>query len=383
MAVASNVIFVWTGTNGTIPSGWTRETSLDSKYILGANVSGDGGGTGGQAVHNHYVSAHTHTMTAGAAVNTTTVTLTVRGSVPVAPVSHTHASKNSQSSHPFSSNANNDPLHVDIIYVKSNGTNDIADDMVGFFETGEAPASGWQFCDGSASSPDLRTSLLKGAATGADSNLTQSGSATHIHTSAHIHTNMSSSTSVGRAFYRTAITPASVAGYLHTHLVNLTSSGADSNTSDGQPPYYELIPYQNQTGSEAIPENIIGLWISTAALIPANWARVTAMDTYFVKAANTASSGGTGGSSQHTHTSSASHTHGYSAASGTATTCDRTMAMVPASTSGHQHTWTIGSATPSLENNTSQTNYPAYVKTIFIKYTPATGINPFVIINTT
>lgn len=371
MAVASNIVFVWPGTNGTIPSGWTRETSLDSKYVLGANVSGDGGGTGGQGTHNHYVSSHTHTMTAGAAVNTTQVTLTVRGTVPVARVSHTHASSNSQASHPFSSNTNNDPLHVDIIYVKSDGTNDIADDMVVFFETGEAPASGWQFCDGNASSPDLRTSLLKGAATAADSNLTQSGSATHIHTADHIHTNFSSSTAVGRTFYVPVATPASVAGLSHTHLVNLTSSGADSNTSDGQPPYYELIPYQNQTGSDAKPEKIIGLWLSTNGSIPSDWTRVTSMDTNFVKAANTASSGGTGGSSQHTHTSSASHTHGYSAASGTATTCDGTMPAVPASTSGHQHTWTIGSATPTLENNTSQTNYPAYVKAIFIKYTPS------------
>jgi hypothetical protein len=31
-AVASGIIILWSGTNASIPSGWTRETSLDGRY---------------------------------------------------------------------------------------------------------------------------------------------------------------------------------------------------------------------------------------------------------------------------------------------------------------------------------------------------------------
>ena len=61
MAISNGVIFIWTGTNASIPAGWERVTSLDSKYPKAiTNTSTEPNTTGGSDTHSHSATA-THT----------------------------------------------------------------------------------------------------------------------------------------------------------------------------------------------------------------------------------------------------------------------------------------------------------------------------------
>lgn len=62
--VPSGAIIIWTSTDGTCPSGYTRVSSLDGQFLRGGVAYGD---TGGAATHNHGGStgdagAHSHTI---------------------------------------------------------------------------------------------------------------------------------------------------------------------------------------------------------------------------------------------------------------------------------------------------------------------------------
>jgi hypothetical protein len=403
MTVPSDVIFIWTGTNASIPTGWTRETTLDSKYILGATAGNNGGGTGGASTHDHPnlshthdYGSHTHTFTGGAGVGlfTSDVGTVCRPST----TTHTHASTTSNAA-ALTSDAteinfdvtSNDPPHVDIIFCKSNGTNDIADDMVAFWDSGSLPTN-WLGCDGNDSTPNLDGQFLKGATAGGNSNLTSSGSSNaHTHTNtAHSHTNTHGHTaknSAARTGATQCLEGANAVAANHTHSVSLDNqtitSSSDSSTvanGDATPPYKTLTTIQNQNGGESLPDGIIGIWISTAATIPTNWARYSAMDDYFLKSSKD-TTGTTGGANTHTHTQSNGHTqavHTHTATAGNASTVDYAESDGGSvSINTHTHTWTIGNSTAitvvnntdNVAANTSKTNYPEYVTCIFIKYT--------------
>lgn len=366
MAVAANVIFIWSGTNATIPTGWVRETSLDSKYVLGPSIGTDGGGTGGSATHSHTGGSHTHSFVSGTYTGSTWLALGGRGAG-FAATDHTHPSATSNASNLTIGNTSNDPPYYEIIFCKSSGTNDVGDDMIGFWDDDADKGTSWVFCDGGSSTPDLRNKFLKGVTTSGDSGGTGGSSDSHLHTTAHSHTAKASGVA-------TTDTPSAIsggsgaAGKSHTHSVSLTSGGGNSNTADGQPPFKKLIPYQNQTGGEDFPDKIIGMWIGTHAGIPTNWARYTAMDDQFQKCPNIVGDAlGTGGTDQHSHTT-VTHNHPSSAGFG-ATSLTENTGFLTVPRANHGHVWTIGNATPSIPNNTSKDNYPDYVDGIFIKYT--------------
>jgi len=69
-SIPSGIIIFWPGTNSSIPSGWTRTTSLDSTFSKGTAVSTNPNVTGG-GTHTHLSSAHTHTLTAHTHAGTT------------------------------------------------------------------------------------------------------------------------------------------------------------------------------------------------------------------------------------------------------------------------------------------------------------------------
>src|SRR3990172_232619 len=60
--IATNIILIWTGTNASIPGGWSRQTTLDGKYPKATADGTNPNQTGGNSTHSHSSSAHSHSM---------------------------------------------------------------------------------------------------------------------------------------------------------------------------------------------------------------------------------------------------------------------------------------------------------------------------------
>ena len=58
-AIPAGAIILWTG--NSCPAGWTRDDTFADKFIQGATVGQNPGGTGGASTHSHDLGSHTHT----------------------------------------------------------------------------------------------------------------------------------------------------------------------------------------------------------------------------------------------------------------------------------------------------------------------------------
>ena len=357
MGVPVGVKFILDDTNANIPANWSEDTSYAGRYALGATTDADGGTNAGSATHTHAGVTHTHTVIGGAASGTVQVALTTGKSK--ASTTHTHKSTTSNASGAYTSGtASNDPPYYEVIFITPSSTpQDIPAGVVGLFD--DTLPSGW------SNYTALNNKWLKGVASGGDAGGTGGSLDSHSHTQNHTHSAKNSGGVNGTSQGGGTEYPISTS--IHLHSVTLNSGGADSNTSDGLPPYRDLIPATS--ASDETPVGVIGLWDSTEASIPANWTRVTSQDDKFLRAD---SSVATGGADQHSHTASASHNHPASAGFGNSTALvTRYPQAVPASSPAHTHNWVIGSTSSALSNNTSKSNYPLYRTTIFVKYTGA------------
>ena len=416
MAIPSGINLVWLGTHASIAglSGWDRNTTLDSKYVLGAASAADGGGTGGQATHTHTATNHTHSEQGNhnhiLSASTITPTQNADFGSTNFNFSHNHGNKGSAPTSITSSSAavtfdgaNNDPQYVKVIFIESDGNNDIPDDAVGLYAESVDPTD-W------AEVTALKDHHLKGAATSADADTTSAGSATHTHSEAspyHTHTTdhtHGASTSQTSSKFGTGATSSPGSGGAltsHSHAISSVSGGGGAGTltsasaatlqsSNGEAPFTVLKALQNQSGAEAAaPLDIIGFWFGLRANIPTDWEEITAARDKFIKAkADGTAVGDTGGADQHGHTSNShSHTIGTNPHSHTTVVAGftnlaaRVLWVSPdfqVDHSAHTHTWTVGSrsvtmqsATITVASNTSKDNYPEYVTAILIKNTVA------------
>ena len=126
-----------------------------------------------------------------------------------------------------------------------------------------------------------------------------------------------------------------------------------------------------------IAANIIFLWPSTNASIPANWTRETAVDAKYPRGtANGVDPGGTGGALTHSHTQShnhaGAHTHTIpTSGAGSGLTARDTGTVRPPDT--HTHTApsttnpTVALPTESTATTSSDNNEPPFFNVIFIK----------------
>lgn len=411
--IPSDIIFMWPSTNASIPAGWSRETNLDDKFIQGSPAAGDGDLTTarGAANHSHNESgshtptqnSHTHTVSSNTytAPKTDPGTLTER-------TSHSHTSSTSagatgtnQSASILVDNATNDLSFVRVIFIKSNGTpTGVPSNAYAFFESDSLPAS-WTRVQGNR--------YVKGATAGGDGGGT-GGSNTHTHTSpSHTHTQNSHSHAAANSTNATGTTDDCIddpviprARSTHVHSMSLNSGTPTNqaftvtiNSGDSEPVYKKLNLINNGTGAADLPTSIVGLWGGTNAAIPADWERVTGMDAMFPKNANAngESTVTTGGGTTHTHTTNGclpvqnTHNHGS-----TDNGVDDTGQTGPdyvvlkgkgvLTDLGHAHTtWTIGStvatnnsATVTIAANSSESHYPPYRRTIFVRYAPAAAV---------
>jgi hypothetical protein len=410
-----NVIFIWPGTVATIPSGWTRVTSLDGLYPLGASSGSNPGSTGGSNIHVHTTGSHTHsgsahTHTVPDSGSSSGASNRDAGTVRPRPL-HTHvnnpsttnSSATTGSQAPTSGSVNLEPDFYSVIYIQSNGTpNGLSASMVGLWNDDSSPPSGFALADGSGGKPDLRNKFLKGAGTGADSG-SVSGSAGHTHTLdihdhggnyAHNHPTVTSSgsnqTMVGGPVSGAAV---SVATQTHTHVLTINSQATDTITgsnctfqsSNNEPPYIKQAFIQN-TGGVSLPTGIIGLWTGLLSQIPLNWllcdgtgGSTPDLRDKFIKSASALGEiGNTGGSLTHTHNATghshpiATHAHTISHASGGGSTETAGATAVP--TTAHTHSWgNTGnsgafSSTATTPTVSTEPSLPAYYTVAYIQY---------------
>lgn len=404
--VPSGVIFAWPGTNATIPIGWTRETSLDGYYIQGAPTLSDAdlSTVRGNATHTHTSPAHTPTQNSHTHnFSTTSGSGTVSGGADTPAYSvpqnkHGHASTTSNAATAVNNSvaitvdaATNSLPYVEVIFIKSSGTpTGVPNTAYGLFKNDSLPTS-WTRVHGNR--------YLKGAAAGGDGGAT-GGSDSHSHTSPpHTHTQVAHSHSSKTSNNSTDLSKTIEVGIgaptvmdTHNHSVSLANTTATNqsvtttiNSSNHEPVYIKLNLISNGTGGADLPDQIIGIWGSTEASIPTDWARFSDADGQFIKHANAnGESGSTGGATTHTHTASDcqpiqnSHTHTASAGSGTPTvTTNLGFALINnCSPTSHTHTWTITSTTATnnavavtIDTSASEAAYPEYKRVLFIQYT--------------
>lgn len=342
MSIPSGVIMIWTGTNATVPSGWSRESDLDEKHPKAWGAENPDT-TGGTDTHSHTSDAHTHTMASHSHYVYTNYAGNQSNdsdsdgselchdhthSFPVAGVTGGSLSSVTSTYGSFS----NEPPYYSVIFIKSGGYRLIPQNAVCYFNSATLPTN-YLICDGTNSTPALSNKYLRGAKAGNDAGSTD-GSTTNIHTLTHTHTESSHyhSQSVNGYLSDGGHRGQSGSGHVylsHSHSVTLssTSAGTISNPTalttaeTVEPAYKKMIAIQN-TSLPSLPKGVIGLWLGTVASVPVGWAICDGTngtpdltDKFIKVAANTGELGNTGGSNTHTHAAQvhshtgASHTH--------------------------------------------------------------------------
>jgi hypothetical protein len=337
--IPADLILGWPSTAASIPSGWTRVTSLDGTLPRGASASTAPTATGGAASHSHTLPSHTHAVASHShsvggstgTSNSSTTSARFNGASKAQadqPHSHTRPSStgtaggfNTSATAPGTSSANNAPPTLDVIWIKSDGSQ--ANYPTGALGFATEAVSGWTTHAASSGR------YLKGAAAAGNGGGT-AGSATHTHTvNAHTHngashdhsigstsqSNPSSSTEAGDGSSSPKWLPR------HTHPMDVGSASTGNTNSVGggttsavnlEPPNRRLRVLQNTGGGTQT--RIIGLYTGDiASLNPLlTWCNggggTPDMRTYFAREAGSDSVNSTGGSSSHTHTTP-THTH--------------------------------------------------------------------------
>ena len=403
--VPSNVIFIWSGTNASIPSGWSRETGLDSKFPKGTASATDPNDTGGSTAHSHTSPNHSHTITA----HTHSVSLNAaaagkrdcghtEGGGPRDIHGHVAATSGAASGSTSSvgatySSINSEPLHKTVIFIKSNGTGVLSNNVIAFID--ETVPSGWQVCNGTSGSPNYNGYYLKGAGTGGNASDIPQKANTHIHTiththsdSGHTHAQFESGTYTETVDHETQSGDADCV-LSHSHHIDLLAhtisiGGTPSSSAvSNEPSYKKLVLAQNQTGSAQLPIGTIGLWLSSLASIPSGWAQVSAMNSFHLKgSSSTGDIGNTGGSNTHVHSDSHTHTgasHNHSASVETQAVTNNTINNGSHLPPAHAHTANVSSTSASWQSTNTSANSsnhePSYRTVAFIKSEGNTDIS--------
>ena len=405
--IPANVILIWTGTHASIPTGWSRETTLDDKFPKAWGAQNPNV-TGGSNTHTH-TGGHTHTLVAHHHTYTMancSESYAINANDPQAVSSgHNHSSSSTTSvtngslqSNGSWSSVNQEPPYYTVIFIKPTGTVAALPAGICAHYYGSSAPILWNFCDGANSTPDLRNKYLKGASAGANAGTTGGGT-THVHTVTHGHT--------ADAHYHTGTSPASSdqnrgreqgggAVYTHknhTHVVTSSSvvdtvsnyTKTDAGSGDTVEVAYKKLGVIKATVGSA-RKGMVGLWLGSTASVPINWVLCDGNNgTYdlrdkFVKiGAALANNNETGGANTHTHTAvshshttTGAHTHTMSHGAPSAT------AQIGGGSGGgivstnHTHAFSginSVSATYSTDNISASTvdNQPAYLTAAYIQ----------------
>lgn len=416
----SGVGCAWPSTAGTIPAGFTRETTLDDRFVKQVvTAATNPGGTGGTATHTHPMPSHNHSGASHSHTGTTGNAGTLNidsdsGITALVEQPHNHP-ESTDSVVPGVSDsisgtydaATSEPPFFRVIFIKSDGTpSGIPNAAVAYFNSTTLP-TGWRATDGVAGAPDMRGRFWKGAVAAGDGGGTGGTSDSHTHTipthshtgGLHSHTTVSIGNS-GTSGFNTGTNAAADQSHGHTGTVSSGSASSTlsgvspgSTSADGQPPWQKLFAIQNNSGAASLPTNIICIWTGTLATIPAGWflcdgtnATPNLLDKFVRALSVTTELGTTGGAATHAHGGGGhthpqdSHTHTASGTSGSTTPAGTMTGRVDgtASRSGsqlgaHTHAFanvsagaaTSGTADASATANTD--NRPAFTEVAFIQ----------------
>jgi len=329
--IPADIIILWPGTDAGIPTGFTRETALDSKFIKGADAD-NAGDTGGAATHTHTSPAHTHNLPAHSH------TYKIEGVTNwrdenrdnLAPgqnvqAYHSHTGKTDDSA---AGNcgataatygaASNNPPFKEVIFIKGDGAHPIPNTAMLFFASGNLP-------DFYAIIASYLNKFIRGATAAGDAGAT-GGATTHSHNLSHTHTGYShghGSTTSSFALqdkWRNQGSWVMCGDHQHTftpsnaNVVPDAFAGSLNCPEIVEPLYKKLQLIQMSTGGDLEP-GLIGLWLGDIATIPAGWYLLDGtsveidMRNHHIKCANDSSEiSTTGGSNTHTHAAQ-SHQH--------------------------------------------------------------------------
>ena len=418
MPIPQHVIIGLPAAASSIPSGWSRVTSIDGKHIKSIPTSATAPGTtGGNAQHHHTTADHQHTLahthvTGGntAAASGTVTHASTTGVDSQTTTNHTHAvgvvassadsTPNDANSHPNSDDIDLDPARWDTIWIESDGTpTSIPEGAITFYNNSNLPASWTQPANG-------KDKFLRGAAAAGDGGGTGGGNThthaggSHAHASTHGHPSGTTGGGGNISNNAAGTTVAALDTHTHTYSVvsgdfgssvsgNLATSGT-ATAAAAEPPWIKQAVITPPAGGGAVERGIIALWLQSLASIPLGWVLCDGTkgtpnlcQGLFVKGCNLLSELlATGGNASHTHTG-ANHTHTWSSSAHTHTlTVNATSDLVggtgtaiTASSPSHTHATTtssaasaltVGNAAPALIASTD--NNPAYIEVAFIQY---------------
>jgi hypothetical protein len=416
VAVPNGVIFIWLGTNASIPSGWSRATAYDAKFPRGADNGANAGGFGGSDTHAHTITDHNHTWpghshTAGSLTNPGQTT--TKGTGSGADPAHTHTTPNSDAATGTSQTASISctgqaglPAYYSVIFIQSNGTTNVPNLAAGFWGTNASLPASWQLYAGATGK------FLRGAAAGADAGA--AGGGTHDHSMTHTHTMVNHTHTSGISGAATApvgnkgtsSTDKTVARSGHTHTVSLGNQNVNAsdgihlgavNSVEAAPPFRVLQLIQNATGAASTPVGIIGLWASTLASIPAGWNLCNGandtpdMRSYFPKAGTSDNVGTTGGATGHGHSSAGhhhehAHQHPYTVGNPSANYAVTNLTGTTVSTNAAHHTGDWAPSTTVQANDVAISiancadSRPAFVDVLFVQ-NAASPVVPNIVMN--
>ena len=345
--VPENIIVLWPGAHGAIPSGWARVTSYDGRFIK-ARTSGSAANAGATS-HTHVAPSHTHAVPAHTHAGTTglpgggnalaTGSATQTGGA----YNHTHsytsgscAGGTSGATTPTFACTTIEPPHSGMIAIKSDGSPaGFPDDSVVYYNNASAP-TGW------TDHADSREKFIKAPAACGNGG-TEAGGGTHVHAgaghthtapSAHDHSQITISGSLSNGGTGSVCSECGRRGLTnHNHVTNFetaqtgtlgSTTSASTAAQTDVPPYHILLGIQNTSGADNWLEEAIVMVEGATGDVPDDWTICNGDDNasgnatpnldgkYVLMAADGGSVGGTGGSVCHDHTDPAAHTHSQS-----------------------------------------------------------------------
>jgi hypothetical protein len=406
MVIPANVILIWTGTNASIPSGWTRETALDDKFPKAwgsedPNVTGGNNTHTHTGSHSHTLNSHSHNTYSGQASENGQSS---GGGTPTVSRYHTHggiaigntSGGGLQSVSVTWGSSSNQPPYYEVIFIKPSSTPvPIPTGVIAYYNGASVPI-GWYLCDGNNGTPNLSNKYLKGAPASTNAG-NVGGGATHSHDVSHTHTVNSHSHSGNSAGYSGSInaenstydTTKTSAGHVHfltlnstTEQINSYSNASAGNTDNVEPAYKKLSLIQKNT-TQAM-KGLVALWLNSVSSIPKNWVlcdgsngTIDLRDKFIKTSATLTENGTTGGSNthghtvvSHTHSALTSHSHTVSAGAPSASGGPGGSG-VDTSSNNHTHSWTADAtnASYSYADITASTvdNQPAYRTVAYIQ----------------
>ena len=381
--IVKDVIIIWPSTHASIPAGYARETSLDTKYPKATANAVNPNVTGGNNSHSHTSPSHSHTAISHNHTGATNGYDDERSGTDgnndeITTDAHSHTynitglSGGALTDAITYASVSAEPPYYKVIFIKALASKMIPTSAVIYWGSTTLPTN-FNLCDGGGGRPDLRNKYLKGADALGDSGAT-GGAFNHEHSINHTHTGVSHTHS-GDSNYANADYDSggsTTCTSAHSHVIYLNANTAEAGsaytgnagiTETVEPAYKKVLAIQNNGGGKAM-KGAIALWLGTLANVPKNWQLCNGtngtpdMRDKFLKCANAGTEiGDTGGSNTHLHASSNSHTH---TASGTHTHSSGATSTFNANMGGgfgsngisrtHNHEVT------SVSNNTSSWN---------------------------